>query len=184
MKDKLLKIIKTYGVLPQLEYLHTEMCELVEAIIDYKYVEVYKGSPAEKFHKDHIGEEIADNFVMLYQFPVYYFELLDNEDNITEYVYKSDNFEEIHDISKYVKSLQKDLCKLTCCIGVLEERDQDYVIVRQYEKVVSLISNIMYKLESICEFYGIKRGYVEQIAEFKIERQLKRIEESDNNVCA
>ena len=37
-----------------------------------EYVEVYKDSPAEKYHKEHIAEEIADVMVMLKQFQYYY----------------------------------------------------------------------------------------------------------------
>lgn len=72
MKDKLLEIINHYGVMEQLKYIHNEYFELDEAIIDYKYVEVYKESPAEKYHKEHIAEEIADIMVMLRQFQYYY----------------------------------------------------------------------------------------------------------------
>ena len=52
MKETALKVINHYGVMPQLKYFQSEVFELTEAIIDYKYVEVYKGSPAEKFHKN------------------------------------------------------------------------------------------------------------------------------------
>lgn len=72
MREKLLKIINHYGIDKQLKYIHTEYFELDESIIDYKYVEVYKGSPAEKYHKGHIAEEIADIMVMLKQFQYYY----------------------------------------------------------------------------------------------------------------
>ncbi len=72
MKDKLLEIINHYGLMKQLKYIHSEYFELDEAIMDYRYVEVYKGSPAEKYHKEHIAEEIADVMVMLKQFQYYY----------------------------------------------------------------------------------------------------------------
>lgn len=72
MKEKLLKIIEHYGVRPQLKYFQSEVFELNEAIIDYQYVEVYKGSPAEVEHKHHIAEEIADVMVMLNQFKEHY----------------------------------------------------------------------------------------------------------------
>ncbi|MBQ4263123.1 MAG: hypothetical protein IJB83_02625 [Bacilli bacterium] len=71
-EEKLLKIINHYGVIPQLKHFQSEVFELTEAIIDYRYVEVYKGSPAEKYHKEHIAEEIADVEVMLLQFKEYY----------------------------------------------------------------------------------------------------------------
>ena len=60
MEEDLLKIIRHYGLYNQLKYIHSEYFELDEAIIDYKYVEVYKDSQAEKYHKKHIAEEIAD----------------------------------------------------------------------------------------------------------------------------
>ena len=72
MKDKLLKIINHYGIMKQLKYIHSEYFELDEAIIDYRYVEIYKDSPAELFHKLHMEEEIADVMVMLKQFQYYY----------------------------------------------------------------------------------------------------------------
>ena len=72
MQEKLIQIINHYGIDKQLKYIHTEYFELDESIIDYKYVEVYKGSPAEKYHKEHIAEEIADVMVMLKQFQYFY----------------------------------------------------------------------------------------------------------------
>ncbi len=78
MKEELLKIINHYGIEKQLKYIHSEYFELDEAIIDYKYVEVYKDSPAEKYHKEHIAEEIADVMVMLKQIQ-YYYEIPDEQ---------------------------------------------------------------------------------------------------------
>ncbi len=72
MKKELLEIINNYGIDKQLKYIHSEYFELDEAIIDYQYVEVYKDTPAEKYHKEHIAEEIADVKVMLKQFQYYY----------------------------------------------------------------------------------------------------------------
>ena len=72
MKEDLLKIINTYGVIPQLKHFNSEVFELNEAIIccendDFSYYdEVCKSN------KKHIAEEIADNFVLLKQFQYYY----------------------------------------------------------------------------------------------------------------
>lgn len=88
MKEDLLKIIEHYGVENQLKYIHSEYFELDEAIIDYKYVEVYKESPAEKYHKEHIAEEIADIMVMLKQFQ-YLYEIEDKQiEDIMKYKIK------------------------------------------------------------------------------------------------
>lgn len=83
MKEDLLKIIKTYGIMPQLKYFQSEVFELNEAIFEYEYTyyEPYTDSIEErsiseeeqKEHlKQHITEEIADVLVMLKQFQHYY----------------------------------------------------------------------------------------------------------------
>ena len=89
MKDKLLKIINTYGVLPQLKYFQSEVFEFNQAVIDYQ------GSgwdfndesckDIEREYRLHIAEELADIMVMLEQFKAYY--ELDNQEimDIMEY---------------------------------------------------------------------------------------------------
>lgn len=66
MKKKLIKIISFFGVLYQLKYFQSEVFELNEAIIraENKY------EPIQDI--DHIAEEIADCYVMLEQFRLYY----------------------------------------------------------------------------------------------------------------
>ena len=78
-KEKLLKIINTYGVLPQLKYFQSEVFELNEAIISYEnFLKIYHNySEPDIFYanqdlKMHIAEEIADVMVMLEQFKLYY----------------------------------------------------------------------------------------------------------------
>ena len=92
MKKDLMEIIQHYGVNNQLRKFNEECYELIEAIIDYKYVEVYKESPAEKYHKGHLIEELSDVTVMLKQFQAYY--------GITD--------EEIEEVMKYKILRQKD----------------------------------------------------------------------------
>ena len=70
MKEKLLKIINTYGVLPQLKYFQSEVFELNEAIIIREQEEDIS-SFTDKL-EEHIVEEIADVMVMLEQFQHYY----------------------------------------------------------------------------------------------------------------
>ena len=87
MKDKLLKIINTYGVLPQLKYFQSEVFEFNEAVI--KYNEALSSADTTevrlKYLKEHIAEEFSDVQVMLEQFKAYYD--LDNQEimNIMEY---------------------------------------------------------------------------------------------------
>ena len=76
-KEKLLKIINTYGVLPQLKYFQSEVWELNEAIFQYiAQKEACENIGCSRIHVDsckkHIAEEIADCYVMLEQFRHYY----------------------------------------------------------------------------------------------------------------
>lgn len=70
MKDKLLKIIKNYGVIPQLKYFQSKVFELNEAIIIEE--DRNKHLNLKKFSTDDIAQEIADCYVMLEQFRLYY----------------------------------------------------------------------------------------------------------------
>ena len=72
MEEKLLEIINHYGVLPQLKYFQSEVFELNEAILEYRYDENKCFPEVEQHLKKHIAEEIADVEVMLLQFKEYY----------------------------------------------------------------------------------------------------------------
>lgn len=89
MEKDLLKIIKHYGVIPQLKYFQSEVFELNEAIIryneaDYNYFEGYTFSDGDELI-NHIKEEIADVLCMLRQFQ-YKFKISDEDiDKIIEF---------------------------------------------------------------------------------------------------
>ena len=74
MKENLLKIINNYGVIPQLKYFQSEVFELNEAIIakEIMYNSSDTTNSMDKFNLQHIVEEIADCYVMLNQFQLYY----------------------------------------------------------------------------------------------------------------
>lgn len=78
MEEKLLKIINTYGVMPQLKYFQSEIFELNEAIIRYEELQEKALAELDCYpewndeYKKHIVEEIADVTVMLKQFQYYY----------------------------------------------------------------------------------------------------------------
>lgn len=73
MKDDLLKIISFYGVLPQLKHFNSEVFELTEAIINAENNRLIGISrKPSKLAIEHIAEEIADCYVMLNQFQLYY----------------------------------------------------------------------------------------------------------------
>lgn len=64
MEDKLKEIITFYGVNAQLKHFHSEVFELIEAIM--------LSANTDFIDKKHITEEIADVMVMLKQFVLYY----------------------------------------------------------------------------------------------------------------
>ena len=64
MKNKLLEIIKHYGIDEQLKYIHNEYFELDEAIVRYEN--------GNTLTRDYIKEELADVMVMLKQFQYFY----------------------------------------------------------------------------------------------------------------
>ena len=79
MREKILKIINHYGVMPQLKYFQSEVFELNEAIIraENKYEPIQDIS--------HIAEEIADVMVMLEQFRLYYDIPIEDVKEVMEY---------------------------------------------------------------------------------------------------
>lgn len=73
MKDKLLQIIKHYGIGKQLKYIHSEYYELDEIIVQYEQAKRFMSNVIElRLTKEHIVEEIADVMVMLKQFQYWY----------------------------------------------------------------------------------------------------------------
>lgn len=189
MEDKLLKIISFYGVLPQLKYFQSEVFELNEAIITHEFAsddnktleyfgEITKWDLSKI--KQHIAEEIADVMVMLYQFPHYYYEKYENKYDVNSYKFKTDNYEHVEDILKYLKNFQKEeICHLTCTIAILEEREQEYINDYQYEDILEAIDNVFYKLKSIQLYYEITDEQVNEIMNYKINRQINRIEKEN-----
>ena len=171
MKEDLLKIINTYGVMPQLEYYQTEVWELNEAIIRFEeakinYFEGY-GLQQPDLEK-HIVEEIADNYVMLYQFKEYYnldFKLV--KDII---VFDSEPL-------KYLKIFFKDVHKLGRKIIEIENLKETMI----YDKIDlnNLLQMVLYELRQFQYYYGISDKEIEEIMKYKINRQLERIERGE-----
>ena len=102
MKNDLLKIINTYGVLPQLKYFYSEVYELSEAIInaeDNRLIGISR-KPSE-LAIEHIAEEIADVTVMLKQLQYYYgIEDKDINDVLTNVLNK--------ELKKYIQMICKE----------------------------------------------------------------------------
>lgn len=73
LKEKELKIINHYGVMPQLKHFQSEIFELNEAIIQYEIMKkVDKLSKYIPMGYSHIIEEIADVQMMLNQLKEFY----------------------------------------------------------------------------------------------------------------
>lgn len=86
--DKLLKIINHYGVKPQLKHFQSEVFELNEAIVTHELKSsVEYEIPLTEIigTKEHIAEEIADCYVMIEQFRLYYDISLEQLKEIGEY---------------------------------------------------------------------------------------------------
>lgn len=84
-KEKLLKIIDTYGINHQLKKLNEETFEVTEAILEYENRDL---NEMDNVILSNIVEEIADVLVMLEQFKLYY--NIKNEDIIKVMDYKID----------------------------------------------------------------------------------------------
>ena len=69
MEEKMLKIIKHYGIMDQLKQFNEETYELIEAIRDYQELRYTEDGKAFLYH---VQEELADVFVLINQFMRYY----------------------------------------------------------------------------------------------------------------
>ena len=65
------KIIEHYGIRQQMKYMMSEVYELIEAILEDQ-IKFHTNLIAEKQHRLHVAEEIADVYVFLDQFCSYY----------------------------------------------------------------------------------------------------------------
>lgn len=76
-QNDLLEIISHYGVKEQLKHMATEQFELTEAILEYENCKfttsILNENPFNfEYLREHIAEELADNFVMLEQLMIKY----------------------------------------------------------------------------------------------------------------
>lgn len=74
LEEKELKIINHYGVMPQLKYFQSEVFELNESIIKKEIENTFGETTIKRDENNlkHIAEEIADCYVMIEQFRLYY----------------------------------------------------------------------------------------------------------------
>ena len=174
MEKDLLEIIKHYGVLNQLEYYQTEVWELDNAMQEYEmFLTLYDVDydsitiSSKQDFKKHIAEELADNFVMLYQFKEYYnldFELI--KDFIT---FDSNPL-------RYSKIFFKDVHKLGRKIIEIETFGE--IMVYNKNLLSNLLKLVLYELKQFQAYYGITDEEINDVMLYKIERQKKRMEEN------
>ena len=172
MKEELKQIIEHYGVMPQLEYYQSEVFELNEAILDYEHFYMYTGKAITycNMSTEHIAEEIADNFVMLYQFKEYY-----NLDfKLVKDIIKFDS-----EPLKFLKIFFKDVHKLGRKIIEIENLKETMI----YDKMDlnNLLQMVLYELRQFQYYYEIENKEIEEVMKFKIKRQLERIKNEVNN---
>jgi NTP pyrophosphatase (non-canonical NTP hydrolase) len=72
MKEELLQRINYFGIQNQKIKFGEEADELKEAITEYQALNELVGGAKLKKLREHIAEEIADNFAMLIQFQLFY----------------------------------------------------------------------------------------------------------------
>ena len=177
MKEDLLEIIQNYGVLNQLEYYQSEVWELDNAIqeyemflilcdVDYDSVTI---SSKQDFKK-HIAEELADNFVMLYQFKEYY--KLDLELSKEIITFDSNPL-------RYLKIFFKDVHRLNRKIIEIEalEKHIDYI---DRVELTGLLQLVLYELKQFQVYYGITDEEIEDVMKYKILRQKERMKNESN----
>lgn len=159
MKKDLLTIINNYGLLHQLEYLQSEVWELNDAIYVYENQKQVCLSCCTRLHcdkeREHIVEELADNYVLLFQIKEY--------KNITINTYSS--IPEINNpIDELKEYVSKDIYKLST--AVLEDN---------YLKIKENIIIVFYKLKQFQKHYEISDKEIKKVMIYKIKRQLKRM---------
>ena len=174
MEDNLLFIINYYGVLEQLEYLQSEVVELVEAISNYELAcEAIDENDELVFnvatYKKCIIGELADNFVMLNQLKVFYDCNIQLED--FELVDKRYNF-------KQLKDYAKEVYKLSLAVYEAEKfkRENDRYHIFDMADVLKRLEKVFEMLECFRQMYNISQEDLDEVMNFKIERQLGRIE--------
>lgn len=72
MKKDLLEIIQRHGLVNQLKYMQTEMCEFITAVSEYEYAKRNGETKNLYLLFENITEEYSDLTMMLDQFVEYY----------------------------------------------------------------------------------------------------------------
>lgn len=163
MNDDLKRIITNYGVSHQLEYFQGEIWELNDAITRYICDEYTYYDAVEKSHLHCICGELADCFVMLKQF-ILYFEIDDTyfDNAMTPVISNLDSFLK-DDLGGSVYKFTSYLIKTT-------------LLINDGRELPRLIQDVYHNLKCIQNHLKISDKDVKEIMYFKVDRQLTRME--------
>ena len=146
MEEKLLKIFNTWDASKQLKQLHSEVFELTEAIF-------------ERGDKNHICEEIADCYVLLEQFRLFFG--ISSEDVMSEFRRKVNRTLERIEQGYYdePKKQQQKIALYEIMVEDLKDKNEELryeneELKNNFEKYKDNVSE-NYKMKSPYEIFGI-----------------------------
>lgn len=180
-RDNLLYIAEYYGMDNQLEYLMSELRELIEAVIE---AECYEANTTDSLgkrnaninkYRDHIGEEITDNEVLLGQIAVVH----DIE------IAPASECKKITNVNKWLDEYCRTIYKVYR--EVIEYWSDEYYYYEPVEaqhkaKISKYWNEAIDMLIDLELYYGIKAEFMDKMFDFKVNRQIERIrkEEEEN----
>lgn len=167
-RDNLLYIAEYYGMDNQLEYLMSELRELIEAVTVYELNKT-------KANQEHVGEEITDNKVLLSQIFVKYDLKMGQEKK----------YETIENIPEFLDKYCRTIYKLYK--EIIEYWSDEYYYYEPVEeqhkdRISKYWTEAMDMLLNLEVFYDIPSEFMHRMFDFKVNRQIERIrkEEEEN----
>ena len=167
-RDNLLYIAEYYGMDNQLEYLMSELRELIEAVTIYELNKT-------KASQEHVGEEITDNKVLLSQIFVRYDLKMGQEEK----------YETIKNIPEFLDKYCRTIYKLYK--EIIEYWSDEYYYYEPVEeqhknRISKYWTEAMDMLLNLEVFYDIPSEFMDKMFDFKVNRQIEKIrkEEKEN----
>lgn len=167
-RDNLLYIAEYYGMDNQLEYLMSELRELIEAVTIYEFNKT-------KENQEHVGEEITDNKVLLSQIFVEYDLKMGQEKK----------YERIKNIPEFLDKYCRTIYKIYR--EIIEYWSDEYYYYEPVEeqhkdRISKYWTEAMDMLLNLEVFYDIPSEFMDKMFDFKVNRQIERIrkEEEEN----
>lgn len=149
MKNKLLVIFNSYGIMNQINKLHEETQELLDAINEYELYYFNGNEQIEKYLRYHIEDEIADVLVVLQQFYVKY----------------------KLDININDKQTKPNLKRLPLIVSLFCEYVPAHIYcLRYYRQLMEQLNNIIW-------FYELDKKLIIEFMKYKINRQVHKLKE-------